>query len=461
MTLTKQLIASSPTGRARVPFLAAMKTRYILKDQAMHTRYVLCAVGLMAVLFWSTLPVMADETTSTLSSAAAIDEQLSSLAEKLATQLSKKKLAKVAAIDFRDIQGRPNELGRYLAEMLSVELVLVDGITVVDRANIEAIMEEHELTAEGLVKPENAKKLGQFAGVDVILIGNIATIGERVTVIVKGISTESTEVVTAGRMRINRTQELAKMLGEKVDDNSGNRSAVTGPTSPDTKAIAKRQIGPLHATLTQVRSSTINTEHGPVPGLTCSFIIDNRRLDETAVIAAVQAVEERGPSVNNHPRTVGYRGSITDNIGQKWTITKTGLRGVSSVYSLEMAVSGQNNFVSTITQNSPAAIVDYIRRGTYYDPTLHKTGIYWGGGFTEIGPGSETRITISMVPQEFSGKRYPRDPQFKQPDSLQIDFELVVGTIEGKQEPKDSRNLAVCSLTIEEIFLSQSLRPGA
>ena len=25
MTLTKQLIASSPTGRARVPFLAAMK----------------------------------------------------------------------------------------------------------------------------------------------------------------------------------------------------------------------------------------------------------------------------------------------------------------------------------------------------------------------------------------------------------------------------------------------------
>lgn len=47
-------------------------------------------------------------------------------------------------------------------------MVAAEGITVVDRANINAIMVEHQLTAEGLVKPENAKKLGQFAGVDAI-----------------------------------------------------------------------------------------------------------------------------------------------------------------------------------------------------------------------------------------------------------------------------------------------------
>jgi len=201
-----------------------------------------------------------------------------------------------------------------------------------------------------------------------------------------------------------------------------------------------------------VRSSTIKTEDGPVPALTCSFTIENRRLDSTAVIAAVQSVAEESVRYKI-PQTTGYRGSITDNHGQKWTITKNGLRGVAAVYPFELV---NRSHSGSLTQNSPAAIVDYIRRGTHWDPKLSETGIYWGGGFTKISPGEETRITISMVPQEFTGRRYPRDPKFQQPVSLQFDLELVVGTIEGEQEPKDSANLAVRSLTIEEIRLPQS-----
>jgi curli biogenesis system outer membrane secretion channel CsgG len=46
----------------------------------------------------------------------------------------------------------------------------------VDRANIKSILAEHKLTEEGLVNPANAKKLGEFAGVDAILMGNVTVL---------------------------------------------------------------------------------------------------------------------------------------------------------------------------------------------------------------------------------------------------------------------------------------------
>lgn len=42
-----------------------------------------------------------------------------------------------------------------------------------DRANPKRHLQEHKLTAAGLVDPENAKKLGQFAGVDVLVVGTM------------------------------------------------------------------------------------------------------------------------------------------------------------------------------------------------------------------------------------------------------------------------------------------------
>jgi len=36
-------------------------------------------------------------------------------------------------------------------------------------------MTEHKLTATGLVDPENAKKLGMFAGVDALVLGTMVS----------------------------------------------------------------------------------------------------------------------------------------------------------------------------------------------------------------------------------------------------------------------------------------------
>ena len=95
-----------------------------------------------------------------------LNTEIALLSGKLARKMVGRGVKKIAVIDFVDLQGRTTELGKYLAEQLSVEMVNEEDISVADRANIKSILAEHKLTMSGLVDPENAKKLGRFAGID-------------------------------------------------------------------------------------------------------------------------------------------------------------------------------------------------------------------------------------------------------------------------------------------------------
>src|SRR5690242_7187921 len=103
-----------------------------------------------------------------------MDKELSSLATNLAAFTKDNAKKKVTVLDFTDLQGVNSELGKYIAEQLTVDLVMAkSGFSVLDRANLKKILAEHKLTATGLVDPEYSKKLGQFAGVDALILGTI------------------------------------------------------------------------------------------------------------------------------------------------------------------------------------------------------------------------------------------------------------------------------------------------
>src|SRR5436190_19976172 len=85
-----------------------------------------------------------------------MDKELQKLADKLAISIKEKGKKKVTVLDFTDLQGVATELGRYVAEELTVNLVMAkQDFSVLDRANLRKIMAEHKLTAAGLVDPED------------------------------------------------------------------------------------------------------------------------------------------------------------------------------------------------------------------------------------------------------------------------------------------------------------------
>lgn len=192
-----------------------------------------------------------------------LNTEITLISGKLSRKLVSRNVKKIAAVDFVDLQGRTTELGRYIAEQLSVEMVNEEGISVADRANIKTILAEHKLTLEGLVEPENARKLGRFAGIDAILTGTVTTLDGNVVLTVKAISTQTAQIVAAAKATFKNTSALqqlstraagvASSAPQQKPDTADN--AAKTPASNTTAGGQTKKAGPLVVTVDSVRPS--------------------------------------------------------------------------------------------------------------------------------------------------------------------------------------------------------------
>jgi TolB-like protein len=159
-----------------------------------------------------------------------MDKELSDLATKLATLTKDNGRKKVSVLDFTDLNGAESELGKYIAEELTVNLVMVKkDFSVLDRANLRKILAEHKLTATGLVDPENAKKLGQFAGVDALILGTIVPKGQKISLTAKIITTDTAEIVGAAKAEFKEDDTAKQLLSRTATE------VKAGDSSSDSK----------------------------------------------------------------------------------------------------------------------------------------------------------------------------------------------------------------------------------
>lgn len=169
----------------------------------MRTPHLIIAFGLLATALLS----------GVTSQAQSYDKELTELAASVSKYLQTDGRKKATVLDFMDLQGNVNELGRFLAEEFSVALVMNrKGFAVVDRANLKTILAEHKLSLSGLVEPKNAKQLGEFSGVDAIILGTITALKDDVIISVKIIATDTAEIVGVARGKISKSKDIENLL---------------------------------------------------------------------------------------------------------------------------------------------------------------------------------------------------------------------------------------------------------
>ena len=136
----------------------------------------------------------------------------------IAAAIGAAKKERVAVIDFDQIEGQVTALGRFLAEEISTDLAgSPRPFKVIDRANLQSILAEHALSMSGLVNPENAKKLGQIAGVDALVLGTYTDFGESYRLSLKAIATDTAEMVATAKSNVPKTNALVHLAAEVVD----------------------------------------------------------------------------------------------------------------------------------------------------------------------------------------------------------------------------------------------------
>ena len=372
--------------------------------------------------------------------AASMDEEMTLLKDKLGKQLVAKGRKKVAALDFTDLQGRKNELGRYLAEQLTVELVGAEGIAVVDRANLKSILDEHKLTEEGLVNPENAKKLGQFAGVDAIIIGNVSVTNDEIVLLTKAISTETAEVVAAARSKFAKNGELAQMMSKTIapgaQSAAGQAASTSGPNVQDASSLATKDLGPLRVAIKGITPLSPRPGYGDgVAGALFSLELTNTDLQKTLYVGQNVGKCETGQDTGQF-KSVSH--AITQD-GTTWEVTEE--RGLPKIQS-----------------DKASTIVDTLRSGKHVAEVRQGHVVSysgndqppeeWAGEFVAIPPGESVRASITFGT--------PQGTPIRSLQSLQVEAQWIVGVAESETAtPK----YTLRNVTFDKITLSKAGGP--
>ncbi len=246
-----------------------------------------------------------------------IDTELSNMAANLATQIKGQGKTNVAVIDFTDLQGGTSgELGKYIGEELTVDLVMDrKGFSVLDRAHLKKILAEHKLSATGLIDPDSAKKLGQFAGVDALILGTVVPKGLTVGLSVEIITTDTAEIVGATKAEFITNAAVQQLLsaaaGKNADANNPSDDASDHPKPP--KPLMTLRFGNLLISLMSLQSVQ-NKD------LLATLSFQNIDTNKTIAVAIYS------------PDTYGAVGSslITDD-GTKLMIDEGGLTGITII----------------------------------------------------------------------------------------------------------------------------------
>jgi len=238
-----------------------------------------------------------------------MEKELSELAEKLSAQIKDQGKKKVTVLDFTDLQGSSSELGRYVSEQLTVNLVLgKKDFSVLDRANLRSILAEHKLTSEGLVDPANAKKLGLFAGVDALILGNMVPMKDHIELTAKVLTTDTAEVVGAARAKFLSDQTVEQLLSRAASQN--NTSTSLGSLADDKPKVTKA-FGDLRVELLSLK--IVNSQEYL---LTINLTNQNPR---KSIWVAVN--QDRAYRVKSH---------ITDSNGTDNFVANEGLSGINA-----------------------------------------------------------------------------------------------------------------------------------
>ncbi len=391
-----------------------------------------------------------------------LNGEMAALADKLSKALVEKGFKSVAAVDFTDLQGQSTELGRFLAERLTVEIVSTGGVSMVDRANIKSILAEHKLTEEGLVNPANAKKLGEFAGVDAILIGNATALDSGIELLVKAVATESSKLVAAGRITFPKTSEIQQLLNRSISASPAAfkpGATGSGTTYQDAVAIATKDIGSLRVVLKSVLP--FKTDRGGA-GIRCSFDFISLET-QRSVVVALNAM----PGTNWKPTPATYRAygggdpgppappdpqdklsgllrsTLVDDSGGTWSLPNSSVVGIGVVGVGRESAYGPYYDPSQIT--SVLSKRDDRNSDEGIDRQFNTRYRFMFGSPTEISPGQTLTVTMSFV----------RDENRSTSDHPTRAFQLGTEVVIGVPKKGETRSYSLHNLVFDRVTLPE------
>ncbi len=147
-----------------------------------------------------------------------------------------KKVTRVAITEFT-YGDDFNDFTRNVQDILYTNLIQ-RGMTVVEREKMEQVMEELAKSFSGMIDSATATEIGKMLGVEAIIVGTVADMGDSVDLRARLVDVEKGAAITAAQIAVNKNPTITGLLG------SGIRRSVYGktPTVTTEKSKAMQEV---------------------------------------------------------------------------------------------------------------------------------------------------------------------------------------------------------------------------
>ena len=103
----------------------------------------------------------------------------------------------MALLPFQERGDEVKDFGSKVTDLLFASLVVNPDLYLVEREDLEKILEEMKLNLSGIVKPDQAVQVGQLTGAKVLVTGSVIQVDKSIYVVAKLIGTETSRVLGA------------------------------------------------------------------------------------------------------------------------------------------------------------------------------------------------------------------------------------------------------------------------
>lgn len=145
-----------------------------------------------------------------------ISDELFELALDLLRNTSKTKRISVAFIALTSDQ-KNSFVENYVTDALTQAVFETNGVKIIERKNLEKILNEQKFQSSGLVDDSSAKDIGKIAGVDYVCYGDMKDIGNEITVNARLVDVESGEVISISRTTVEKDKYLKDYVKQQAE----------------------------------------------------------------------------------------------------------------------------------------------------------------------------------------------------------------------------------------------------
>ena len=114
----------------------------------------------------------------------------------------------IALFDFVNVNGKNSVLGRYLVEQISNYFFQNSNFRIVERTQIDRVMREQNFGMSGFVDDESAARIGHLLGANAVTIGTLTRVGNRISVNIKIVDSESGSILSSGSTEIDGSEYI-------------------------------------------------------------------------------------------------------------------------------------------------------------------------------------------------------------------------------------------------------------